>query len=111
MVITSRMRAVRRAGLSLALVPLALAGCRTTPEAPPAPAPRAEAPTPAPPAAPTLELATVYFDFDSAMLRSDAQATLKKNAEVIRAASGDKQMIKLAGYCDERGSEEYNLAL
>ena len=102
--------ALRHAPLSFALALAALAGCRTTPEAPPPPqtTPRAEAPKPAAPA--PLDLAVVYFDFDSAVLRPDAKATLKKNGEVIRGAAGT-EMITLEGHCDERGSEEYNLAL
>ena len=89
-------------------VALALSACRTTPEAPPpttkAPAAPADAAGPA-----ALELGTVYFDFDSAVLRSDATGTLKKNAAAIGGESG--AIVTLEGHCDERGSEEYNLAL
>ena len=56
------------------------------------------------------ELQTVYFDFDSAVLRPDALATLDKNAAKLRARGGDG-LIQIAGYCDERGTQEYNLAL
>jgi peptidoglycan-associated lipoprotein len=94
----------------LALCLLAFAGCRTTPEAAPAPPPqRAPAPE-APSARPAdLGLEVVYFDYDSAALREDARAGLKKNAGLIRGAS--EAVITLEGHCDERGSEEYNLAL
>jgi len=56
------------------------------------------------------ELRTVYFDFDRAEIRSDARAVLKANSEIILA---NRQLgtITLQGNCDERGSEEYNLAL
>lgn len=55
-------------------------------------------------------LQTVYFDFDSAVLRSDAIAALEKNAAVIRSRGGSG-LIQIAGHCDERGTQEYNLAL
>ena len=87
---------------------LALSACRTTPEAPPAATQMPEAPAEAPRAV-ALELGVVYFDYDSAVLRSDATGTLKKNADAMRAA-GDTTLT-LEGHCDERGSEEYNLAL
>ncbi len=54
-------------------------------------------------------LETVYFDFDSSALRPDAIATLQKNAEKIKQVPG--VIIQLAGHCDERGTQEYNLAL
>jgi peptidoglycan-associated lipoprotein len=54
-------------------------------------------------------LQTVYFDFDSSSLRPDAMQTLRDNAEKIRQVPN--VMIQLAGHCDERGTQEYNLAL
>jgi peptidoglycan-associated lipoprotein len=56
------------------------------------------------------ELRTIYFDFNKAEIRSDARAVLKANAEIIMA---NRQLgsITLQGNTDERGSEEYNLAL
>jgi peptidoglycan-associated lipoprotein len=94
---------------SVLIAALALSACRSTPEAPP-PAPREipEAP-PTPPAPAVLELGTVYFDFDSAVLRADSAGTLKKNAATMRATPD--AIVTLEGHCDERGSEEYNLAL
>lgn len=58
---------------------------------------------------PAPGLDTVYFDYDRAEIRSDARNALQGNAEVIN----DKKwkQIVLEGHCDERGSEEYNLAL
>ena len=52
---------------------------------------------------------TVYFDYDSSAIRSDAMATLKANAEAIKKVPG--KMIQIAGHCDSRGTQEYNLAL
>ena len=54
-------------------------------------------------------LQTVYFDYDSSAIRSDAMATLKSNAENIKKVPG--LTIQIAGHCDSRGTQEYNLAL
>jgi peptidoglycan-associated lipoprotein len=54
-------------------------------------------------------LQTIYFDYDSSAIRSDAMATLKSNAENIKKVPG--KMIQIAGHCDSRGTQEYNLAL
>jgi peptidoglycan-associated lipoprotein len=53
-------------------------------------------------------LATIYFDFDMSALRPDAKDGLKANAGFLRSNAGS---IVIEGNCDERGSEEYNLAL
>lgn len=54
-------------------------------------------------------LSSVYFGFDSSNLGSDAQSTLKANAEFLKSnASVD---IQVEGHCDERGGIQYNLAL
>ncbi|MEN8162289.1 MAG: peptidoglycan-associated lipoprotein Pal [Myxococcota bacterium] len=55
-------------------------------------------------------LEAVYFDFDSASLRSDQRATLQANGGAINQNASWKTVV-LEGHCDERGSEEYNLAL
>ncbi len=57
---------------------------------------------------PTLQ--TVYFDLDRFEIRSDATSALKANARAIRDNTGWGTIV-IEGYCDERGSEEYNLAL
>jgi peptidoglycan-associated lipoprotein len=51
----------------------------------------------------------IFFDYDSADIRSDAQATLSKDAAYLKSHPETKVVI--GGYCDERGSNEYNLAL
>jgi peptidoglycan-associated lipoprotein len=51
----------------------------------------------------------IFFDYDNAEIRSDAQATLAKNASYLNAHPDIKVVI--GGYCDERGSDQYNLAL
>ncbi len=54
-----------------------------------------------------------YFDYDRHNLRPDALKTLeadsKELGEIIRQYPDFK--LKVEGYCDERGSAEYNLAL
>lgn len=54
-------------------------------------------------------LEAIYFDFDSATLGDAARQTLAENYRVLSAAPGTK--IRIEGHCDERGSDEYNLAL
>ena len=51
----------------------------------------------------------VYFDYDSAEIRADAQATISANAAGLNSKSHLK--ITIEGHCDERGSTEYNLSL
>ena len=50
-----------------------------------------------------------FFDYDSYDIRGDAQATLSKDASWL--ASNPNVKVVIGGYCDERGSNEYNLAL
>jgi peptidoglycan-associated lipoprotein len=56
------------------------------------------------------ELASIYFDYDSYAIRADARATLKANAGAIQNRAEWRTVI-IEGHTDERGSEEYNLAL
>ena len=56
------------------------------------------------------ELGSIYFDYDSASIRGDARTTLKANVQAITGRS-EWKTITLEGHTDERGSEEYNLAL
>ena len=54
-----------------------------------------------------------YFDYDAHTLRNDAISTLaadsKELAAILQQYPGYK--LKIEGYCDERGSAEYNVAL
>ncbi len=54
-------------------------------------------------------LHTIYFDFDESALRSDAKQGLQNNAQYLK--SNADTSVQIEGNCDERGSEEYNLAL
>ena len=51
----------------------------------------------------------VQFDFDSSVLTSIAQIRLKRKAEWLKENA--KASVIIEGHCDERGSNEYNLAL
>jgi peptidoglycan-associated lipoprotein len=51
----------------------------------------------------------IFFDYDTYDIRGDAQATLSRDASYL--VSHPEVKILIGGYCDERGSNEYNLAL
>lgn len=55
------------------------------------------------------ELQTVYFDYDSSLLKAEAQRTLDQNAQFLIANPQVRVLIE--GHCDERGTQEYNLNL
>ena len=113
---------VRWALAAAALIVFGLAGCQTT---------KTTETQVVPPAAPTgsefeegavapsvpseemtsmPDLGVVYFAHDRYDIREGAKLTLRANADAIRANSGGG-VITIEGHCDERGTEEYNLAL
>jgi peptidoglycan-associated lipoprotein len=51
----------------------------------------------------------IFFDYDTADIRTDAQSTLSQDAAYLNSHPDTK--IVIGGYCDERGSNEYNLGL
>jgi len=51
----------------------------------------------------------IYFDFDKSNLKPEAQHVLKKKAAFLREYPSFYVLI--GGNCDNRGTEEYNLAL
>lgn len=55
------------------------------------------------------KLEKIFFDFDAATLSATARQTLSKNYEAIKQSPQSR--IRIEGNCDERGSDEYNLAL
>ena len=127
--------------MSLLVVGLIISGCAKQPAttaataAPaPAPAPRAAAPGPAPTAAapaqsgtattaapastarPSLKeftavaaLKDVFFEFDKYDIRGEDAKTLDANATWLKANA--ENLVLIEGHCDERGTNEYNLAL
>lgn len=54
-------------------------------------------------------LYTVYFDYDQAFIRSDAITALQNNANYLR--KNGSVSVTIEGHCDDRGTNEYNLAL
>ena len=58
---------------------------------------------------PETALEDISFDFDKSDIRADARDILQKNADWINANPDAK--VQIEGHCDERGTEEYNLAL
>jgi peptidoglycan-associated lipoprotein len=51
----------------------------------------------------------IFFDYDKYSIRTDAQGTLEQDASFLQSHPDIKVVI--GGYCDERGSDEYNMAL
>ncbi|MEO7996546.1 MAG: OmpA family protein [Gemmatimonadaceae bacterium] len=124
-------RLSRYAVLIVAL-PLAFGACRKKKPAVVPPPPTQSGPTSPPPAAPrndpppavvpsgpseaeittkvrALILETVYFEYDSDAIRADAQVALEKKVPLLAANPAVK--LQIAGHCDNRGTDEYNLAL
>lgn len=54
-------------------------------------------------------LEKIYFDFDSFTLNDKARASLAGNFEKLQATP--QALLRIEGHCDERGSDEYNMAL
>ncbi len=54
-------------------------------------------------------LATIYFEYDKYTIREDAKPVLEGNAAWMKKWRSAKVLIE--GHCDERGTEDYNLAL
>ena len=54
-------------------------------------------------------LEDVYFEFDKSRLTPETRETLKKHAKWLKEHPTVKILIE--GHCDERGTEQYNLAL
>lgn len=51
---------------------------------------------------------TVYFDFDDATIRRDMKPVLESGADCIKQRN---KSVVVEGHCDDRGSDEYNMAL
>jgi peptidoglycan-associated lipoprotein len=54
-------------------------------------------------------VAMIHFDFDQADIRTDDMSNLDRKAAILQANPGVK--LRVSGHADERGSDEYNLAL
>ncbi len=56
-----------------------------------------------------ISLQDAFFDFDKSVIRLDAREALDENIRVLDDNSGARVVIE--GHADERGTNEYNLAL
>jgi peptidoglycan-associated lipoprotein len=52
----------------------------------------------------------VYFDFDSAVIKSTERGKITAVADYLRSTPGGIA-VEIEGHCDERGTEEYNRSL
>jgi len=55
------------------------------------------------------QLDSIYFDYDKYNVKPDFKDVVKKNADYFKANKANNVLI--AGNCDERGTNEYNMAL
>ena len=56
-----------------------------------------------------LTLEDIHFDYDKSSLRPDAETTMSSNAAALQ--QHPEASVTIEGHCDERGTNEYNLAL
>jgi peptidoglycan-associated lipoprotein len=54
-------------------------------------------------------LRTVYFEYDSSQLSSQARSTLENNAAFLKESTTVE--VQIEGHADERGGVQYNIAL
>ena len=54
-------------------------------------------------------LLPIYFDFDKSSIREDQRARLESDAEFLSQNKAIR--VRIEGNCDERGTNEYNMAL
>jgi peptidoglycan-associated lipoprotein len=56
------------------------------------------------------EMATmIHFDYDQSAIRAEDMALLARKADIMR--TNPNVRLRIVGHADERGSDEYNLAL
>jgi len=107
---------------ALAIVMMVIPACakkQVTPVEKPAevaPPPSIEEPKPIVEQPPVVEekaaeiaLGDVFFDYDKYSIKEEYKAVLIKNAELLMASPSKKLLVE--GHCDERGTNEYNMAL
>lgn len=56
-----------------------------------------------------FQIEKIYFDYDKYDLSSESRNVLSNKAQWLKANTGFK--VRIEGNCDERGTNEYNLAL
>jgi len=120
--------------IAVLLLAFAVVGCKTTKKDVPAPVAPPPVEAPAPPPAPVEQpepveepglptdadalnrlarengwIKDAFFAYDSNVLSSEARANLELSARWLK--ENPEVKLTVEGHCDERGSEEYNLAL
>jgi peptidoglycan-associated lipoprotein len=56
-----------------------------------------------------IVLEDIFFDYDKFNIKAEYKKVLSKNAEILLGSP--EAMLLVEGHCDERGTNEYNLAL
>jgi peptidoglycan-associated lipoprotein len=56
-------------------------------------------------------LGDVFFAFDQYELSAESRERLQRNAEFMQSPEGRSLSFTVEGHCDERGTNEYNIAL
>jgi peptidoglycan-associated lipoprotein len=56
-----------------------------------------------------VEAESIYFDFDRSFIKPEYRTVLEKKVEFLKEFQ--KYSLRIEGNCDERGTNEYNLAL
>ncbi len=56
-----------------------------------------------------IVLGDIFFDYDKFNIKKEFEPVLTKNAELL--LSNPKVTLLIEGHCDERGTNEYNIAL
>jgi peptidoglycan-associated lipoprotein len=64
---------------------------------------------PEPPPVPPLQLSSIYFDYDKSDITDIGSGILSQNGKSL--TDHPTATIRIEGNCDERGTEQYNLAL
>lgn len=59
----------------------------------------------------TRQLQPVFYDYNMSDIRDDQIAALQNNARVLKSEQCAPASVLIEGHCDERGTDEYNLAL
>ncbi len=57
----------------------------------------------------SYSLRSIYYDYDQSLIRSDSVTAMQGNAAYLQ--KNTNQGVTIEGNCDNRGSNEYNLAL
>jgi len=57
----------------------------------------------------TAPMLPIYFDFDKSDIRADQKDRIKKNGDLLNGSA--QARVRVEGNTDERGTNEYNMAL